>query len=171
MRETRSLLNDGSSLDGSLAGASAYQGPAGAVATVRVQLVDDQRQPQAAPIRSAADVFRLLGPSARSWDREHFVTVLLDGKGRVIGVDEVSVGTVTAALVHPREILKTLILANAVSFIVAHNHPSGDPTPSNEDVALTRRLKAAGELMGIRLLDHVVIGEGRFHSMQEAGQV
>jgi len=73
--------------------------------------------------------------------------------------------------VHPREVLKTVLLANGVSIVLVHNHPSGDPTPSEEDLALTRRLKAAAELMGIRLLDHVVLGDGRFRSLAEDGQL
>jgi DNA repair protein RadC len=120
------------------------------------------------PIRNSAEIFRLLGEAARTWDRERFLTVILDGKNRVIAIDEVAVGTVTAALVHPREVLKTVLLANGVAILLIHNHPSGDPTPSEEDLALTRRIKAAAELMGIRFLDHVVLGDGCFRSLAEA---
>jgi len=121
------------------------------------------------PIRDSSAVFRLLGDEARTWDREHFLTLILDGKNRVIAIDEVAVGTATAALVHPREVLKTVLLANGVSIILVHNHPSGDPTPSEEDVAITERIKAAAELMGIRLLDHVVLGDGHFRSLARDG--
>lgn len=72
---------------------------------------------------------------------------------------------------HPREVLKPFILANGASFLVAHNHPSGDPTPSPEDISLTRRLKAAAELMGIPLVDHLVLGRGRYRSLADAGQL
>ena len=123
------------------------------------------------PIRDSSAVFRLLGEEARTWDREHFLTVILDGKNRIIAIDEVAVGTVTAALVHPREVLKTVLLANGVSIVLVHNHPSGDPTPSEEDLALTRRIKAAAELMGIRFLDHVVLGDGCFRSLVEDAQL
>ncbi len=141
------------------------------VATVRIALIRERGPVYADPIRNAADIDRLLGPAARAWDREHFISVILDGKSRVVAVDEVAVGTVTAALVHPREVLKAVILTNGVSLILVHNHPSGDPAPSGEDVALTRRLKAASELMGIRLLDHIVLGDSRFYSFSGEGQL
>lgn len=171
-------MEDGSDLvhehhlhDGCMALGVGEQKAALRVATVRVALVRERGPAYADPIESATDVYRLLGPVARSWDREHLVVFVLDGRGHVAGIDEVSIGTVTAALVHPREIFKTLILANAVSFIIAHNHPSGDPTPSKEDHTLTQRIKEASELMGIRLLDHVIISATQYHSMQEAGEL
>lgn len=141
------------------------------VATTRVVLVRDSAPIFPDPIRTSADIFRLLGEAARTWDRERFLTVILDGKNRVIALDEVAVGTATAALVHPSEVLKTVLLANGVAIVLVHNHPSGDPTPSEEDLALTRRIKAAAELMGIRFLDHIVLGDGRFRSLAEAGQL
>lgn len=140
-------------------------------ATVQVKLVRSRRTTPREPIRVPDDIWRLLGPAARTWDREHFLTVILDGKSRVLGVDEVSVGSLTATLVHPREVLKALILANGASFISVHNHPSGDPTPSREDLALTKRLKSAAELIGIPLIDHVILGIHRFHSMATAGEL
>ncbi len=140
-------------------------------ATVRVKLIGPRRVPSEEPIRGPGDVWRLLGPPARAWDREHFLTLILDGKSRVLGVDEVSVGSLTATLVHPREVLKAIILANGASFISVHNHPSGDPTPSPEDLALTKRIKSAAELIGIPLLDHVILGSHRFHSMADAGDL
>jgi DNA repair protein RadC len=101
-------------------------------------------------------------------DREHFTVVLLDARNRVVGVNTVSIGTLTASLVHPREVFKPAILANAAAIIVAHNHPSGDPEPSNEDVAITQRLGEAGALLGIRLLDHLVLGaDGAFVSLAD----
>src|SRR5438552_18024409 len=103
-------------------------------------------------------------------DREQFVVVVLDGKNRIMGFNVVSIGSLTAALVHPREVFKAAILSNAAALILAHNHPSGDPTPSAEDRALTVRLRQCGELVGIRVLDHVVIGRGRYASMAEEGR-
>lgn len=141
------------------------------VATVRIALLRERGPVYAEPIQSAADVQRLLSPVARTWDRERFLSIILDGKSRVIGIDEVSVGTVSAALVHPREVLKAVILASGVSIIIVHNHPSGDPCPSEDDRCLTQRLGSAYELMGIRLLDHVVLGDGRFFSFAEKGQL
>lgn len=102
-------------------------------------------------------------------DREEFLVVPLDGKNRALGFHVVSVGTLTASLVHPREVFKAAILANAAAIVVVHNHPSGDPTPSAEDQAITERLKQAGALLGIRLLDHVVIGDGRYVSFADEG--
>ncbi len=142
---------------------------------VRVMLVRETGPAYAEPvleqITSSSQVWRLLRDEAESWDREKFLTVMLDGKGHVLGIEEVSVGTLTASLVHPRELLKGLILANAASFICVHNHPSGDPTPSPEDSTLTSRLRSAAEMVGIRLTDHVIIGRGRYHSMCDAGQL
>lgn len=115
-------------------------------------------------IGGSADVFRIVREELEACDREVFAVLLLDGKHKVNGFDVVSVGTVNASLVSPREVYKSAILANAVAIIAVHNHPSGDPTPSPEDVAITARLRAAGETLGIRLLDHVVVGDGRFYS-------
>ena len=103
-------------------------------------------------------------------DREHFVVLLLDTQNRIIGIHTVTVGTLDASLVHPREVFKPAILANAASVVVAHNHPSGDPTPSAEDRAVTRQLAAAGATIGIDVLDHIVVGEApRYCSFAETG--
>ncbi|MFY4729575.1 JAB domain-containing protein, partial [Nitrospira sp. BLG_2] len=91
----------------------------------------------------------------------------LDAKHSVIGINTVSIGSVTLSIVHPREVFKPLILMNASAVILAHNHPSGDATPSQEDRALTRRLKDSGELLGISVLDHVVLGEDRYYSFAD----
>ena len=102
-------------------------------------------------------------------DREEFLVVLLDGKGRTMGYNVVSVGSLTASLVHLREVFKPAIIGNAASLILVHNHPSGDPEPSAEDRALTRRFKEAGDLLGIRVLDHIVIGDGSYRSFADDG--
>lgn len=138
---------------------------------VRVELVREKAPRYSEAVTSAEVVHRLLRQEAERWDREHFLALALDGKGRVVAIEEISVGTATASLVHPREVMKGLILANAVSFICVHNHPSGDPKPSAEDESLTRRLKEAGELIGIRLVDHVVLGAERFVSFVETGRL
>ena len=102
-------------------------------------------------------------------DREHCVALLLDTRNQVIGIHTVSIGTLNSSLVHPREVFKAAILASAASIILGHNHPSGDPTPSNEDRLLTTRMQEAGKLLGITVLDHVVIGdESRYISMTQA---
>ena len=123
------------------------------------------------PIRQAEEVFSLLKEDAALWDRERFLTLALDGRHRAIGLEEVSVGSMTASLIHPREVFKGLILANAAAFIAVHNHPSGDPAPSIEDREVTRRLKAAGELIGIPLLDHLVLATERFFSFASSGEL
>ena len=96
--------------------------------------------------------------------------ILLTQKNRIIGVNAVSVGSLTASIVHPREVYKGVILSNAASIICGHNHPSGDCQPSREDRALTQRLIEAGKLLGVSVLDHVIIGgEGRFFSFADEG--
>jgi len=91
--------------------------------------------------------------------KEYFLTLHLDGKNRIICIEEVSVGSLNQSIVHPREVFKTALLSSAAAIILIHNHPSGDPQPSREDREITRRLKEAGELLGIRVLDHMIIGE------------
>lgn len=100
---------------------------------------------------------------------EQFGVVLLDTKHRVLRTTVVTIGTLDASIVHPRDIFREAIAAGAASIVVFHNHPSGDPEPSDEDVMLTHRLVAAGVLMGIDVLDHVILAGVRYHSMKERG--
>jgi DNA repair protein RadC len=102
---------------------------------------------------------------------EVFGILCLTTKNRVIAYHEVSRGQLDATIVHPREVFKAALLANAASIIVAHNHPSGDPTPSTDDYQLTRRLISAGEILGIRVIDHIVIGDGTHVSLRESGLI
>ena len=97
---------------------------------------------------------------ADSLDKEIFCIFMLDTKNRIIGVTKVSEGSLNSSIVHPREVFKPALIAGAASIIVSHNHPSGDPSPSREDIEVTRRLSEAGKLVGVELLDHVVIGYG-----------
>ena len=121
-------------------------------------------------VRQSKDVADLMAPLAANLDRQHFWVLLLNGKNTVIGVNLVSVGSLTAALVHPREVFKPAILGNAAALVLVHSHPSGDPSPSAEDTALTRRLSEVGELVGIRVLDHIVLGDaGSFRSLADDG--
>ena len=114
--------------------------------------------------RAAYDVLRpLIGDSTQ----ERFVALLLDVRNKVVAYAEITVGTLTASLVAPREVFAPAIYHRAASIIVAHNPPSGDPTPSAEDYEVTKRLKAAGDLLGIPLLDHVVVGQETYVSMRE----
>ena len=100
-----------------------------------------------------------------SSDREIFAVMLLNTKNRVIGINVVSVGSLTASVVHPREVFKAACLANAANIILTHNHPSGDPAPSKEDISITSRLVQAGRLMDIPVLDHIVIGDNTGRSI------
>lgn len=127
----------------------------------------DGRGPYSAPITGPDAIARLVCGLAAKLDgehREHFFVVLLDSRYRTLGVYTASVGTVNQSLVSPREVFLPAVAAAAAAIVVAHNHPSGDATPSPEDRAVTTRLRAAGELLGIQVLDHVVIGDGRFFS-------
>jgi DNA repair protein RadC len=101
--------------------------------------------------------------------REHFVAFLLDARNRVLARETISIGTLSASLVHPREVFGPAIECRAASVIVVHNHPSGDPEPSADDLALTRRLVQAGTLIGIEVLDHLVIGYGSYVSLKSRG--
>ena len=108
-------------------------------------------------IRGPDDVVAVLGPKLRKESREHFLVLLLNARHEVIGKETVSIGTLNASIVHPREVFRPAILASAASIILAHNHPSGDPEPSEEDLGITKRLAEVGELVGIGVLDHVIV--------------
>ncbi len=131
------------------------------VAGRRLQPGDDVRGP--------ADVFRHFHPRLRDATRECFLALLLDGRHRIIREVEISQGTLTASLVHPREVFRPALRDGAAALVVVHNHPSGDPTPSAEDRQVTDRLARAGDLLGVRLLDHVVVAEQGYRSLREEG--
>jgi DNA repair protein RadC len=121
-------------------------------------------------LRTSADVARALRPLFDGIDREKFIVLLLNAKHIPIGVNTVSVGSLTASIVSPREVFKPAIVGNAAAVLLAHNHPSGDPAPSPEDIELTKRLRDAGELLGIRVLDHVILGDGRHYSFHRGNR-
>lgn len=102
---------------------------------------------------------------------EVFVMFCLSTKHRVLGYYEVSRGTLDATLVHPRDVFKVALLANAAAILVAHNHPSGDPSPTADDLAVTRRLVSAGEVLGIQVVDHIVVGDSRWVSLNDLGMI
>jgi DNA repair protein RadC len=120
-------------------------------------------------IRCPADVCQLVMSELRHETREHFKVLLLDTRNQVTRVNTVSVGTLTESIVHPREVFREAIRHSAAALIAVHNHPSGDPTPSPEDIQVTKRLDEAGRLVGIDLLDHVIVGDGRYISLKEKG--
>ena len=122
-------------------------------------------------IRSPQDVSELVMEDLRYLQQEHFVCLFLNTKNAVIGRETLSVGSLNATLVHPRELFRAAIKKSSAAIICVHNHPSGDPTPSTEDIQLTHRLAEAGKIIGISLLDHIIIGDRKFISMKEQGLV
>lgn len=120
---------------------------------------------------SPAQVFEHYYPHFRERRKEYVHALLLDGKNRVMRNLQISEGSLNQSIVHPREVFNPAVRDSAAAIIIVHNHPSGDPTPSREDLELTRRLKEAGELMGIRLLDHVIIGDGSYVSLADRGML
>lgn len=101
--------------------------------------------------------------------KEHFLALHLDGKNRIICLDRIASGSLNQCVVHAREVLKAALLSSAAAIILVHNHPTGDPTPSSEDLNITNRLKEAGVLIGIPVLDHIIIGNGQYVSFSERG--
>jgi DNA repair protein RadC len=127
----------------------------------RVTLVRESSITAPAPrLRGAQQAAALLRQYLGPVDREHFMVILLDRKNAPIGLNTVSIGSLTASVVHMREVFKPAIVANAAALMCCHNHPSNDPTPSREDRALTQRLVEAGKLLGIPLIDHIILGDG-----------
>ncbi|WCF05938.1 DNA repair protein RadC [Paenibacillus thiaminolyticus] len=133
-----------------------------------------RRVMEEAPLRSISkpeDVYQTVAADMSALDKEHFVIILLDSKNRIISIETISVGTLNSAIVHPREVFKPAITKGAASIICVHNHPSGDPTPSPEDICLTEILIDAGKIIDIDVLDHIVIGTEGYISLREQGLV
>ena len=134
----------------------------------RVTLVREGRATApTAPLLTSVAVADVLRPLFAGLDREHFLVCGVDAKNCIIGVNLVSVGSLTLAIVHPREVFKPLILMNAAGWICAHNHPSGDVTPSEEDRMLTNRLRQGADLLGISLLDHLILTDEHSYSFAD----
>jgi DNA repair protein RadC len=129
---------------------------------------EDGRDYERKMFRGSHDVYAAFR-DASDLDREHFFVVMLDTKNRFVGQHLVSIGSVSAAIVHPREVLKAVILTSAAAVLFVHNHPSGDPTPSKEDLEITRRLREVCDLLGVRAMDHVIVGDGRYVSFVDDG--
>jgi DNA repair protein RadC len=130
-----------------------------------VQLCQKRTAPLSPPVRNSAEVCAFLRPLGNA-DRESFYTLQLDVRGRVTAVEEVSRGILTGVEVHPREAFKSAVLGQAAAIIVAHNHPSGDPSPSREDIQLTARLADAGRILGIPVRDHIIVGGSTCYSLR-----
>lgn len=117
------------------------------------------------------DIAKAIGLSLKDKVKEHFKLVMLNSRHKVIGLSNISTGTLTASLVHPREVFKEAIVHNAASVILVHNHPSGDPEPSADDLSVTRRLAEAGKILGIEVVDHVIIAKTTYFSFREKGLI
>ena len=124
---------------------------------------------QTRQILSPNDAYEMIKEQLEGLDCEQFIIACLNTKNEPTNITVVSVGTLNKAIIHPREVFKTAILSNAASIMAFHNHPSGETTPSQQDIQLTKRLYEAGELLGIKLLDHLIIGDGSFTSLKEKG--
>nr|WP_282434528.1 DNA repair protein RadC [Desulfotomaculum copahuensis] len=134
----------------------------------RVAVSSDSFRPV---IKSPEDVAGLVMEEMRHLDREHFRALLLNTRHQVIVRETISIGTLNSSTVHPRELFRNAIKRGAAALILVHNHPSGDPSPSSEDLDVTRRLQEAGRIIGIDVLDHVIIGDNRFVSLKAQGQI
>lgn len=150
-------------------------GPAKAV-TIAAAFELGKRLAYAAPavrqvISNTKDAVNILMPQMRYEDKESFLLVMLNAKGHILHTERLFQGSLTSSVVHPREVFHTAIIHRAAAIIAAHNHPSGDPEPSNEDIEFTRTLVMAGNLMGIPVLDHIIIGDGNYFSFDEQGFV
>jgi DNA repair protein RadC len=121
------------------------------------------------PFRGSYDIYAHFRERLAAETQEHFIAVLLDNKNRKIRHVTVSLGSLTASIVHPRDVYAQVIRESAAAVIFVHNHPSGDPTPSKEDLEITQRLRQVGDLIGVRVLDHIVIGKGRYVSFVDDG--
>lgn len=123
----------------------------------------------AATIHKPEDVYKLLAPELSHQQREYFVCLLLNTKNAVISKEVISIGSLDASIVHPREVFRPAIKRSSSSIICVHNHPSGNPEPSREDIDVTNHLSEAGKIIGIKLLDHIIIGHNRYCSLKERG--
>ncbi|MBI5326982.1 MAG: JAB domain-containing protein [Deltaproteobacteria bacterium] len=133
---------------------------------MRIELIRE------APVRkyqvwNARGLYDAIHKEVSRLDRECFWVVPLTGKNHIIGINLVSMGSLTSSIIHAREVFKPAILTNAAGVILVHNHPSGDPTPSKEDKEVTKRLKDAGGILGIGMLKHIIIGDGEYYSFAD----
>ncbi len=120
---------------------------------------------------NSLQIFRFVEPQLRGIQQEVFEVLVLDARNRLLRRERISLGTLTGSLVHPREVFRVALKVGACAIVLVHNHPSGDPSPSPEDLQVTDRLKRAGELIGVRVLDHVIVGDGRYVSLADRGHL
>jgi DNA repair protein RadC len=122
-------------------------------------------------IKSPEDVYNLMNHFLHDLDREAFIVISLDTKNQPVSINICHVGSLNASIVHPREVMKSAILSNAASIVIGHNHPSGNCSPSREDIEVTTRLVEAGKIVGIDVLDHIIVGDGEYVSLKEKGYI
>jgi len=122
-------------------------------------------------IKDPESVVRAIRASIKDKAKEHFKLILLNPRNKIIGISTISIGTLNASLVHPREVFKDAITHSAASVVLAHNHPSGDPEPSEDDIKITKKLVDSGKILGIEVLDHIIIGKNNFCSFKERGLI
>lgn len=122
-------------------------------------------------IQNPQDIVKAIQSSIKDKAKEHFKLILLNTRNKIIGISTVSIGTLNSNLVHPREVFKKAISHSAASVVFAHNHPSGDPEPSEDDLTITKRLTEAGKIIGIEVIDHIIISKNGFFSFKEKGLI
>jgi DNA repair protein RadC len=122
-------------------------------------------------IKDPEAVVKAIRASIKDKAKEHFKLILLNPRNKIIGISTISIGTLNASLVHPREVFKDAIIHSAASVVLAHNHPSGDPEPSEDDLTITKRLIEAGKILGVEVKDHIIVGKNGFFSFKERGLV
>ena len=122
-------------------------------------------------VKNPEGVVKAIRASIQDKAKEHFKLILLNPRNKIIGVSTISIGTLNASLVHPREVFKDAIMHSAASVVLAHNHPSGDPEPSEDDLKITKKLVDSGKILGIEVIDHIIIGKNNFCSFKERGLI
>lgn len=122
-------------------------------------------------VKSSEDAYKLVKRFLVEADREYFLVACLDTKNQPTAINVCHIGSLNSSIVHPREVFKSAILSNSASVIVAHNHPSSDPTPSREDIEVTKRLVEAGKIIGIDVIDHIIVGDETYTSLKEKGYI
>ena len=142
-----------------------------AINIYKLKMIKEDTVEYSNTIKSPADVAALARDVLEMHEmaEENFIILCLNTKNKIAGVHTISIGSLNASIVHPREVFKVALLNNANGIICLHNHPSGDPEPSREDIEITHRLANAGNILGINVLDHVIIGEQRYVSLKEQG--
>jgi DNA repair protein RadC len=120
-------------------------------------------------IKDPQSVIKAIRASIKDKAKEHFKLILLNARNKILGISTISIGSLNASIVHPREVFKDAILHNAYSVVLAHNHPSGDPEPSENDIKMTKKLVESGKILGIEVIDHIIIGKNEFCSFKERG--